>query len=89
MFIYNKNQIVLNTLVLTECFVHPNSYVEAVKSCTVVFEDRAYKKVFRVKWGHMLENKMAAHSSILAWRIPWTEEPGELLSVRSHRVGHD
>ena len=32
---------------------------------------------------------MAAHSSILAWRIPWTEEPGGLQSIVSHRVGHD
>ena len=32
---------------------------------------------------------MATHSSILAWRIPGTEEPGGLLSVGSHRVGHD
>ena len=32
---------------------------------------------------------MATHSSILAWRIPWTEEPDELQSIRSQRVGHD
>ena len=32
---------------------------------------------------------MATHSSILAWRILWTEEPGGLLSIGSHRVGHD
>ena len=32
---------------------------------------------------------MATHSSILAWRIPWTEEPGGLLSMGSHRVGHN
>ena len=32
----------------------------------------------------MLEKEMATHSSILAWRIPWTEEPGGLLSMRSH-----
>ena len=32
---------------------------------------------------------MATHSSILAWRTPWTEEPGGLLSIESHRVGHD
>ena len=32
---------------------------------------------------------MATHSSILAWRIPWTEEPGGLQSTRSQRVGHD
>ena len=36
-----------------------------------------------------LEKEMATHSSILAWRIPWTEEPGGLQSVRSQRVGHD
>ena len=36
-----------------------------------------------------LEEKMATHSSILAWRIPWTEEPGRLQSMGSQRVGHD
>ena len=36
-----------------------------------------------------LEKGMATHSSILAWRIPWTEEPGGLQSVVSQRVGHD
>ena len=36
-----------------------------------------------------LEEGMATHSSILAWRIPWTEEPGGLLSMGSERVGHD
>ena len=35
-----------------------------------------------------LEKAMAIHSSILAWEIPWTEEPGELQSIRSQRVGH-
>ena len=36
-----------------------------------------------------LEEGMATHSSILAWRIPWTEEPGELPSIGSHRVRQD
>ena len=36
-----------------------------------------------------LEEGMATHSSILAWRIPWTEEPGGLQSMRSQRVGLD
>ena len=36
-----------------------------------------------------LEEGMATHSSTLAWKIPWTEEPGELESIESHRVGHD
>ena len=36
-----------------------------------------------------LEKEMATHSSILAWRIPWTEEPGGLQSMGLQRVGHD
>ena len=36
-----------------------------------------------------LEKGMATHFSILAWRIPWTEEPGGLVSMGSQRVGHD
>ena len=36
-----------------------------------------------------LEKEMATHSSILAWRIPWTEEPGEPQSMGSQRVRHD
>ena len=36
-----------------------------------------------------LEEGMATHSSILAWRIPWTEEPGGLQSMGSQRIGHD
>ena len=36
-----------------------------------------------------LEEGMTTHSSTLAWRIPWTEEPGKLWSVGSQRVGHD
>ena len=38
---------------------------------------------------HALEKEMATHSSVLAWRIPGTEEPDELLSMGSHRVRHD
>ena len=38
---------------------------------------------------HALEKEMATHSSVLAWRIPGTGEPGGLLSMGSHRVGHD
>ena len=40
-------------------------------------------------WEDPVEKGMATHSSILAWRIPWTEEPGGLQSVGSHRVRHD
>ena len=38
---------------------------------------------------HELEKKMATHSSVLAWRIPGAREPGGLLSMGLHRVGHD
>ena len=38
---------------------------------------------------HALEKEMATHSSVLARRIPWTEKPGGLQSMGSHRVGHD
>ena len=40
-------------------------------------------------WEDSLEKGMATHSSILAWRIPWTEEPGGLQSMGSQRVGHN
>jgi len=40
-------------------------------------------------WEDPLEKEMAPHSSILAWKIAWTEEPGRLLSIGSQRVGHD
>ena len=40
-------------------------------------------------WKDLLEEEMATHASILAWEIPWTEEPGGLWSIGSQRVGHD
>ena len=40
-------------------------------------------------WEDPLEEGMATHSSILAWRIPWTEMPGELQSIGLQRVRHD
>ena len=40
-------------------------------------------------WEDPLEEGMVTHSSILAWRIPWTEEPGRLQSMGSLRVRHD
>ena len=40
-------------------------------------------------WGDPLEKEMETHSNILAWEIPWTEEPGWLQSMGSQRVGYD
>ena len=46
-------------------------------------------RVRSLGWEGALEEGMATHSSILAWRIPWTEEPGGLQSTGSHTVGRD
>ena len=45
--------------------------------------------VLSLGWEDPLEKEKATHSSILAWRIPWTEEPGGLKSMGLQRVGHD
>ena len=74
---------------------------QATKSCHELMGSRRHRGVMmglpimgmilwfckgiRGEW----EKAMAPHSSILAWKIPWTEEPGRLLSVGLHRVGHD
>ena len=44
---------------------------------------------FQVIYSYKSEKEMATHSSVLHWRIPGTEEPGGLLSMGLHRVGHD
>ena len=46
-------------------------------------------RVRSIGWEDILEKEMATHSSILAWRIPWTEEPSRLPSMGSQRVRHD
>ena len=46
-------------------------------------------RVQSLGWEDSLEKEMATHSSTLAWRIPWREEPGRLQSMGSQRVGHD
>ena len=50
---------------------------------------RQETRVQSLGWEVPLEKGMAIHSSILAWRIPWTEKPGGLQSVGLQRVGHD
>ena len=46
-------------------------------------------RVQSLGWEDLLEKEMATHSSILAWRIPWTDKPSRLQSMGSQRVGHD
>ena len=59
--------------------------VQVVKSLPAMQETW----VRSVDWEDPLEKGMATHSSILAWRIPWTEEPGGLQSMGSQRAGHN
>ena len=46
-------------------------------------------RVQSLGWEDPLEKEMATHSSILTWKIPWTEEPGRLQFMGLQRVGHD
>ena len=46
-------------------------------------------RIRSLDWEDALEKEMAVHSSTLAWKIPWMEEPGRLQSMGSQRVGHD
>ena len=65
--------------------------------CTSSLVAQSVKSLFTMRetwvqslgWEDPLEKEMATHSSILAWRILWTEEPGGLQSMGSQRVGHD
>ena len=50
---------------------------------------RCRTQVWFLGWEDPLEEEMATHSSILAWEISWTEEPGRLQSMRPQRIGHD
>ena len=52
-------------------------------------QERQEIQVQYLGWEDSLENGMATHSSILAWRIPWTEEPDGLQTMRSQRVRDD
>ena len=61
------------------------SDVQMVKNLPAVQETQ----VQSLGWEDSLEKGTATHSSILAWRIPWTEEPGGPQSMGSQRVGHD
>ena len=79
-------------------YLHPNSLfhfslvehghnlvTQAVKNLPAIQDTR----VQSLSWENPLEKEMATHSSILAWRIPWTEEPGRLQSMGSQRVRYD
>ena len=72
-----------------EIFIHFKSHfslvAQRVKCLPTMWETR----VQPLGRQDLLEKEMATHSSILAWKIPWTVEPGRLQSMGSQRVGHD
>ena len=70
---------------------HPIQYSEAFLVAQLVKNLPAMQETWvrSLGWKDSLEKGKAIHSSILAWRIPWTEEPGRLQSMGPQRVGHD
>ena len=58
---------------------------QMVKCLSIMWETQ----VRSLGWEDPLEKEMAIHSSTIAWKIPWTEEPGRLQSMGSQRVGQD
>ena len=58
---------------------------QMVKRLLIIWETQ----VQSLGWEDLLEKEIATHSSTLAWKIPWTEDPGRLQSMGSRRVGHE
>ena len=72
-------------IVRSLAFYWASLVVQTVKRLPTVRETQAQS----LGWEDLLEEEMATHSSILAWKIPWTEEPCRLQSMGLQRVGHD
>ena len=65
------------------------TYLQNVGKNLWAMQETQETQVPSLTWEDALEEEMATHSSILAWKISWTEEPGGLQSMGSQRVGHD
>ena len=72
-------------IALMDTYARASLVVQMVKRLPAVRETW----VQPLGWEDPLEKEMATHSSTLAWKIPWMEEPGRLQSTGSQRVGHD
>ena len=75
-------------------FVNESSYLYSDKTSLVAQMVKCLSTMREIwvrslGWEDPLEKEMAIHSSTIAWKIPWTEEPGRLQSMGSQRVGHN
>ena len=78
-----KNNVRIIVIIIRTC--RASQVVQRVKNLPAIHETW----VQSLSWDDPLEEGTATHSSVLAWRIPWTEEPGGQQSVGLQRVGHD
>ena len=85
MVILSANDWVCIFVVVISCLDETSLVVQMVKRLPAILETW----VRSLRQENSLEKEMATHSSVLAWRIPGTAEPGGLLSMGSHSVGHD
>ena len=81
--------IVMSYYVFQYCTCHIIYYFSFMDSNHTFLFFRSYCGLLQFHSFCSLEKEMTAHSSILAWKIPWTAEPGRLLSMGSERVRHD
>ena len=77
--------IYAQAFLLARVFMSPKLVAQMLKRLSTMWETQ----VQSLGREDPLEKEMATHSSIVAWKIPWTEEPGRLQSMGSQRVGHD
>ena len=77
--------ITIITIITTSIYYWTSLVAQTVKHLSTMRETR----VRALGWEDPLEKEMAIHSSPIAWKIPWTEEPGRIQSMGSQRVGHN
>ena len=70
-------------------FFIPGTWTSLVAQTVKCLSTMRETRVRALGWEDPLEKEIAIHSSTIAWKIPWTEEPGRLQSMGSQRVGHD
>ena len=80
-----RERVLCRALIVSVIFIWASLIAQMVKNLPAMQEPRVQSPGQE----DPLEKEMATHSSILAWRMPWTEEPGGLQSMGLQRVGHD